>query len=88
MLREYQFNLTNLVQPIDRLVEKKTKVLWALQEPVNEEKIGIEFQMVTNKQIDLYNKAAIEVNVIFNSRVKNCFYLIEEFYKSGKIRFS
>lgn len=66
MLREYQFNLTKLVQPIDRLHEKKTKVLWALQAPVNEDKLKLEYQMITNEQIDLYNKAAIEVkNVLY-----------------------
>lgn len=64
MLREYQFNLTKLVQPIDRLHEKKSKVLWALQAPVNEDKLKAEFQMITNEQIDLYNKAAIEVKLI------------------------
>lgn len=62
MLREYQFNLTKLVQPIDRLYERKTKVLWALQAPVNEEKLHPDLQMVKNELIDLYNKAAIEVN--------------------------
>ncbi|KAJ8948812.1 hypothetical protein NQ318_013464 [Aromia moschata] len=61
MLEEYQHNLTHLVQSIDRLHEKKTKILWALQEPVNQEKLKPEYQMITNEQIDLYNKAAIEV---------------------------
>lgn len=65
MIREYQFNLTKLVQPIDSLVGKNTKVLWALQEPVNEGKLNAEFRMVTNEQIDLYNKAAIEVTIYF-----------------------
>lgn len=62
-LQEYQTNLTRLVQPIDALYNKKTKVLWALQEPVNEQKLKPEYQMVTNEQIDLYNKAAIEVSL-------------------------
>ncbi|KAG5898071.1 hypothetical protein JTB14_001777 [Gonioctena quinquepunctata] len=60
-LQEYHFNITRLVQPIDRLYKKKTRILWALQEPVNEEKLKPGQQMVTNEQIDLYNKAAIEV---------------------------
>lgn len=50
------------MQPIDRLHEKKSRVLWALQEPINEDKLKPEFEMVTNEQIDLYNKAAIEVS--------------------------
>lgn len=63
MLHEYQFNLTKLVQPIDRLYERKIKVLWALQSPVNEEKLHSDLQMIKNELIDLYNKAAIEVKI-------------------------
>lgn len=63
MLQEYQKNLTRLVQPIDRLHEKKTRVLWALQEPVNEDKLKPDYHMVTNEQIDMYNKQAIEVRL-------------------------
>lgn len=60
-IQDYSLNLTKLMLPIDNLHEKKTRVLWALQEPVNSEKLSSDFQMVTNEQIDLYNKAAIEV---------------------------
>lgn len=62
VLEQYKVNLTRLVQPIDKLYDKKSKVLWALQAPVNPEKLPAEFQMVSNTQIDLYNKAAIEVS--------------------------
>nr|CAI5835753.1 unnamed protein product [Callosobruchus analis] len=61
MLQEYQVNLTRLVQPIDSLHEKKTRVLWVLQAPINKEKLKPEYQPITNEEIDLYNKAAIEV---------------------------
>lgn len=61
MLEEYQVNLTRLVQPIDCLSEKRTHVLWAIQEPVNYDKLKLEYQMITNELIDSYNKAAIEV---------------------------
>ncbi|KAF2905223.1 hypothetical protein ILUMI_00947 [Ignelater luminosus] len=60
-VQEYNLNLTLLVQPIDRLHKHNTRVLWALQEPVNPDKLKPDLQMVTNEQIDLYNKAAIEV---------------------------
>ncbi|CAH1119727.1 unnamed protein product [Phaedon cochleariae] len=60
-LQEYQINVTRLVHPMDRLHEKKTKILWALQEPVYEAKLKPEYQMVDNDLIELYNKAAIEV---------------------------
>lgn len=65
-IQEYNLNLTLLVQPIDRLHKRNTRVLWALQEPVNPDKLKPDFQMVTNEQIDLYNKAAIEVRNIIN----------------------
>lgn len=60
-LDNYSANLTRLVQPIDALHKTKTKVLWALLAPVDPDKLKIDFQMITNAQIDLYNKAAIEV---------------------------
>ncbi|CAH0545848.1 unnamed protein product [Brassicogethes aeneus] len=60
-VHEYNLNLTRLVQPIDNLFKKKTKTLWALQEPVNPDKLEPENQMITNEQIDLYNKEAIQV---------------------------
>jgi hypothetical protein len=36
-------------------------VLWTLQEPVNAEKLHPARAMITNEQIDMYNKAAMEV---------------------------
>lgn len=63
-LEQYSYNLTRLVQPIVALHNKrKTKVLWALLAPVNPEKLKTEHQMISNSQIDLYNKAAIEVGI-------------------------
>ncbi|GJQ87956.1 hypothetical protein Trydic_g12886 [Trypoxylus dichotomus] len=61
IIQEYSLNLTRLVQPIDHLRERKSTILWALQEPVNTNKISSEYQMVTNEYIDLYNEAAAEV---------------------------
>ncbi|XP_049818602.1 N-acetylneuraminate 9-O-acetyltransferase isoform X2 [Aethina tumida] len=60
-VKNYHLNLTRLVQPIDNLFKKKSKTLWALQEPVNPDKLAPENQMITNEQIDLYNKEAIQV---------------------------
>ncbi|XP_017777823.1 PREDICTED: CAS1 domain-containing protein 1 [Nicrophorus vespilloides] len=60
-LQQYSVNLTRLVQPIDSLHRRDTKVLWALQEPVNTDKLKSDYHAVTNEQIDLYNKAAIEI---------------------------
>uniref|UniRef100_A0A1Y1N3Y2 Uncharacterized protein n=1 Tax=Photinus pyralis TaxID=7054 RepID=A0A1Y1N3Y2_PHOPY len=66
-IQEYNVNLTRLVQPINKLHEHRTRVLWSLQQPVNPAKLRVEFQMVTNEQIDLYNKAAIEVRSFADS---------------------
>ncbi|KAF5292887.1 hypothetical protein FQR65_LT11139 [Abscondita terminalis] len=60
-VQDYNFNLTWLVQPINLLHNKHVRILWSLQEPVNFSKLKSDLQMVTNEQIDLYNKAAIEV---------------------------
>lgn len=54
-------NITRLVQPIDVLSGKNTNVLWMLQEPVDSYKLKPDYQVVTNQEIDLYNKAALEV---------------------------
>ncbi|KAL1129008.1 hypothetical protein AAG570_013540 [Ranatra chinensis] len=62
-LKEFTFNLTKLVQPIDTLTAKKTRVLWVLQEPVNEEKLPKQWMAVTNRAIDQYNWAAHEMMV-------------------------
>lgn len=56
---EYTSNLTRLIQPIERLNEKFTRVLWTLQAPVNEEKLMNEYKMITNEQINLFNKEVI-----------------------------
>lgn len=61
ILQEYTVNLTRLVQPIDALHLRKTKVLWTLLAPVNSDKLTPELQTISNAQIDLYNKATIEV---------------------------
>lgn len=58
---EYAVNLTHLVRSINILSEKKTKVLWTLQEPVIVDRLPPEYSAVTNEQLDLYNKAAVEV---------------------------
>ncbi|KAG1682096.1 N-acetylneuraminate 9-O-acetyltransferase [Nymphon striatum] len=58
-LISYSKNLTNLV-PILNEVAEKTKVLWMLQDPVVYEKLSEDRKVITNEQIDLYNKAAMD----------------------------
>lgn len=64
IIQEYNVNLTRLVPTIDKLQEKKSRVLWALQGPVNVDKLPVQYQMVTNEQIDLINKEAIDVRFL------------------------
>lgn len=63
-LKEYSVNLTRLVRPIDDLKKKNSRVLWALQEPINKDKINDVHDPLTNELIDKYNKAAIDVSII------------------------
>ncbi|XP_047110561.1 N-acetylneuraminate 9-O-acetyltransferase isoform X1 [Schistocerca piceifrons] len=61
-LEEYKNNLTYLAQAINTLSDKtKTQVLWVLQAPVNAEKLQPHRSMITNEQIELYNKAASQI---------------------------
>lgn len=60
-VKEYSYNLTKLVLPIDTLTTKKSRVLWMLLEPVNEEKLPKQWSSVSNHAVDQYNWAAREV---------------------------
>lgn len=60
MFSSYQRNLTHLL-PMMNSLTPNTKVLWVLENPVVTEKLHPSRKMITNEQIDLYNKAAMEV---------------------------
>ncbi|XP_054721420.1 N-acetylneuraminate 9-O-acetyltransferase-like [Uloborus diversus] len=60
MYGSYQRNLTQLV-PILNALTPITKVLWVLQDPVKTEKLHPSRKMITNEQIDMYNKAAMDL---------------------------
>lgn len=55
MLKNYSLSLSRLLMPIDSLARNKVKVLWKLQDPVNEEKLSEEWKNVQNMIIDKYN---------------------------------
>uniref|UniRef100_T1KKL8 Cas1p 10 TM acyl transferase domain-containing protein n=1 Tax=Tetranychus urticae TaxID=32264 RepID=T1KKL8_TETUR len=57
-LEDYKTNLTRLLPNMDRM---GCEILWVLQDPVNPEKLDPSRSMISNEQIDLYNKAAINV---------------------------
>ncbi|XP_054287835.1 N-acetylneuraminate 9-O-acetyltransferase-like [Macrosteles quadrilineatus] len=58
-VEEYTFNLTRLVTSMNTIVESKGQVFWALQEPVITGDNDRDEE--ANTQIDLYNRAAMEV---------------------------
>lgn len=61
MLKSYSMNLSRLTAPIHTLVRRKVKVLWKLQDPVNEEKLSEEWKNVQNNVIDKYNDAVYNI---------------------------
>lgn len=61
MLKSYSMNLSRLLLPIDALARRKVKVLWKLQDPVNEEKLSEEWKNVQNDMIDKYNDAVYTI---------------------------
>lgn len=62
-VQRIQTNLTRLVLPIDGLAAKKTKVLWKLQDDVDEEseRLADDWKNVLNADIYRYNEAAADV---------------------------
>ena len=47
------------------------RVIWMLQDPVIEEDLDPARKMITNEQIDLYNKGALEVRFLLVSVVQS-----------------
>ncbi|CAE1229952.1 CASD1 [Acanthosepion pharaonis] len=59
-LKNFEVNLTMIVPFLNKL-KNTASILWMLQDPVNEEKLSINRSMITNQQIDDYNKVAIQI---------------------------
>jgi hypothetical protein len=66
LLEEYKRNITHLVQAIDSLAARNTQVLWKLMEAVDVTKLKNDNKRINNNDIDLYNKAAVEVSSLYN----------------------
>lgn len=62
-LSKFHMNLTRLVQPIDALIAKKKKVLWKLQDYINEDgdRLADDWKNVQNSDIDKFNQAIYDV---------------------------
>lgn len=62
LIKQFTDNITRLVVPFDQLVAQKTKVLWKLQDRINEEKVAqTSWKSVLNDDIDRLNQAALSV---------------------------
>ncbi|XP_071148992.1 N-acetylneuraminate (7)9-O-acetyltransferase-like isoform X2 [Mytilus edulis] len=61
-LKNFQVNLT-MIQPLFKNLkaDKNTDIIWMLQDPVDENRLGLNRSMITNRQIDQYNKVAIDL---------------------------
>ncbi|KAJ8715881.1 hypothetical protein PYW08_013166 [Mythimna loreyi] len=78
VLEEYKRNLTHLVQAIDSLAARNTQVLWKLIESVDATKLKNENKRITNTDIDLYNKAAVEILTHSAAKIWNSARLVAE----------
>lgn len=61
ILTKYSMNLTQIVQPIDMLSRKKSKVLWKLLDHIDQDHIADDWKNVQNSDIDRLNQAAWDV---------------------------
>lgn len=59
-LQQFKYNLTKLVPAIDEVIRKGTKLIWAMQEPINAARQQSIF--LNNSVVDIYNNVAIEVS--------------------------
>lgn len=59
-LEYYRKNLTILLPHMDSL-NRSTTILWVLQDPIKHNLLSKDRLMITNEQIDAYNKAAMEI---------------------------
>lgn len=69
ILSAYSKNLTKIVRPLESLVRKKTKVLWKLEDPVNEYKLNNDWKNVKNDYIEKYNQAVYETLEYTNIKI-------------------
>ncbi|XP_049606878.1 N-acetylneuraminate 9-O-acetyltransferase [Syngnathus scovelli] len=58
-LKQYKVNVTAMAGYLERLA-RRGEVYWVLQEPVNEEVLRKDRKVITNEQLELYNKAAVD----------------------------
>lgn len=59
--KAFEKNLTRMVKPIDSLVAKKSKVIWKLQDPIDQDRLSDEWKNVQNDDIDRINQVAYNI---------------------------
>lgn len=64
---EYSTGLVRLVQPADELVKRGGRFLWMVQDPIVKEILPAHLSGIENRQINVCNKAAKEVNILQKS---------------------
>uniref|UniRef100_A0A182LZA0 Cas1p 10 TM acyl transferase domain-containing protein n=1 Tax=Anopheles culicifacies TaxID=139723 RepID=A0A182LZA0_9DIPT len=67
--KAYEKNLTRLVRPIDRLYAKKTKIIWKLQDPVDQESSPEAWKNVRNEDVDRINQAASNILLYSDAKI-------------------
>ncbi|XP_048756375.2 N-acetylneuraminate 9-O-acetyltransferase-like isoform X1 [Ostrea edulis] len=59
-VKNFEYNLTMILPYIVKLRDS-TQIIWMLQDPVDEFKLYPNRSMITNQQVDAYNKVAIDI---------------------------
>lgn len=83
-LEQYHMNLTRLTSSMDLLAASGTQVLWVLQDPVNPDKLSPERSMISNEQIDAYNKVALDILRYTNIKIWSSARLLSQGYSNGQ----
>jgi N-acetylneuraminate 9-O-acetyltransferase len=90
--KEVELNLTLLISPIDSLVRKQTRILWKLQDPIDDNTIepAPEWKDVTNSDIERFNRIVSDTmkysNVnVWRSGTQIAYGLIDEMTEGSKV---
>ncbi|KXJ69047.1 hypothetical protein RP20_CCG000406 [Aedes albopictus] len=88
--KAFEKNLTRMVKPIDSLVAKKSKVIWKLQDPIDQDRLNDEWKNVQNEDIDRINQVVYDIlsysdAKIWSSSKMIASGLVDEFVDGNKL---
>lgn len=90
--KELELNLTLLISPIDSLVRKQTRILWKLQDPIDDNSIepSPDWKDITNSDIERFNRIVSDTmkysNVnVWRSGTQIAYGLIDEMVDGFKL---